>query len=132
MAAVGAVAGTALSLHPSAAEPQAPLAPSFPPKPCLGRGSPKQEQRQQPRGEICCVLFTPQLQHSVSSKDAPGNKLSLLGCLCYTTFPAVHWLFNFSLECQTFCLLALNFLQLLAALIALCCQTEDCFPPCPD
>lgn len=49
--------------------------------------------------------------------------------LCYTTFPAVYLLCNFSLECQNFCSLVLNFLQLPAALIALCCQTEDCFLP---
>lgn len=49
--------------------------------------------------------------------------------LCYTTL-SVHRLFNFSFECQTFCSLALDFLQLPAALIALCCQTEDCFLSC--
>lgn len=99
------------------------------PQPCPGRGSPKQEQRHQPRGEICCVPFTPPLRHGVCSKDAPGNKLSSGVSLCYTTFPAVRWLFNFSLECQTFCSLALKFLQLPAVLIALCCQTADCFFP---
>lgn len=59
MAAVGAVAGTALPLHPSAAEPQAPWHRPFHPQPCPEQGNPRQEQQKyHSRGEICCFLHT--------------------------------------------------------------------------
>lgn len=59
MAAVGALAGTALSLHPSAAEPLAPWHCPFHPQPRPGQGNPRQEeQKYHSRGEMCCFLLT--------------------------------------------------------------------------
>lgn len=76
-AVVGAVAGTALSLHSSAAEPWVPRhGPSHSHTALLWMSEPWAGTKATTQnGNLLCSL-TPLLWRSVSSKDAPGNKIS--------------------------------------------------------
>lgn len=122
--------------HPAPLSPRSPWHRPSHPQPCPGRGSSKQEQQRHQKApskgtspEEKLVVFP---SHHRCSTVILAKMLLVINSgvsLCYTTFPAVHLLCNFSLECQNFCSSALNFLQLPAALIALCHQIEDCFLP---
>lgn len=84
MAAVGAVASTALSLYASAAEPLAPGTVVSTLSLALDKGTPGRNTKSTIPEEKRVDLFTPPLQHGVFSKDAPGNKLHHLECLSAT------------------------------------------------